>query len=201
MKCPTCTAEIDDMSTTCVSCGSPVISLQTILDEQVKEGSINCEICGNKVDYSQTYIWMGGKIAGVKNQRYSTTVKVITTYNNIIPIPIGICQDCYQKQLKKKKIVTYIVLSITVLIPLTAFVIWAQDHSYDFCAGLSLLAVFFFLPALDVLKVYLGKDKNKILEGLTTPYSFKKKKSLSLDIVWKQADYSKLIGKNTIYKH
>lgn len=204
MKCLNCAKEIDNNVTTCQYCGTDFLSPQSLKDEQEKNSVlINCEKCGKQTDQGTSYTWIGGKIAEVRevDRRHETTKTAITyqiKYNVITPVPIGFCSDCYKQRFDKMKSIAYVILSIVILVPLSAFLLYYFDSDKEFVAGLSILVVFLFLPALDGLKIYMGKDKNKISEGLSRSYANSKKEKLGLDILWNQKDYLKLIGETFV---
>ena len=198
MKCLNCYNENDDNAAVCQSCGMDLLSSQSLKHEQEKQSeSIHCEKCGNPTNRDFSYVWAGGKVTGVKEVgvRHETTKTIITTlitYSNITAISTGLCHDCYKKRLNSFKLATYVILAITVLVPLSTFLLYLTGNAEGFCAGLSVLVIFLFLPALDKLKIYLGKDKNRILEGLLLPFARTKIKNLGLDTLWNQQEFTKL---------
>jgi DNA-directed RNA polymerase subunit RPC12/RpoP len=205
MKCLSCSREVDENATACQYCGTAVLSPQALKTEQENNSaSIQCELCGQQVSQGASYTWVGGKIAAVREveRRRETTRTVIThliSYNHITSIPTGFCPECYQQRIDKMKLVTYVILSIVVLVPLAAFLLLGLNPNTSALAiFLSAVVIFMGLPFLDAFKIYLGKDKNKILERLLRRYANTKLKKLELDRLWNQRDYLELIASGRV---
>ena len=159
----------------------------------------SCDSCKKKTDVLISYRWMAGK----DNRRVSKTHFANITpmkgtlfelnYGSVTPIETGLCQECYKQRLNRKKIVPYTLISLMVVMLISAGLILyiTQDG-----AALG-VAILIMIPTLlfSINKLFaLKKDDAKFHPDFFKQYAESKMLNLGLDTLWNHEEYEKIIS-------